>query len=170
MDWNERITEWGRRLRAGTGRYRLISVVLLAGLVLLLFSGGENRDQEESGAEPSAFDLTDTEHRLAETLSRIDGAGEVTVMLTVRDGTRRVLAQNRQQGDPSGEERTETVVVSRGGGSQETVTVQEVYPGYQGAVLVCAGGDDPRVRLELTQAVSALTGLGADKIAISKGK
>ena len=54
-------------------------------------------------------------------------------------------------------------------GLQETVTVQERGPGYQGALLVCAGGDDPQVRLRLTQAVSALTGLGADKIAISKG-
>ena len=61
-------------------------------------------------------------------------------------------------------------MLSRGGGSQETVTVQELSPGYQGALLVCEGGDDPRVRLALTQAVSALTGLGADKISISKGK
>ena len=59
---------------------------------------------------------------------------------------------------------------SRGSGSQETVTVQEIYPRYQGALLVCAGGDDPTVRLQLTEAMSALTGLGADKISISQGK
>ena len=58
----------------------------------------------------------------------------------------------------------------RGSGSQETVTVQEIYPRYQGALLVCAGGDDPTVRLQLTEAMSALTGLGADKISISQGK
>ena len=57
-----------------------------------------------------------------------------------------------------------------GSGYQETVTIQEVYPRYQGALLVCPGGDDPSIRLQLTQAMSALTGLGADKISISKGK
>ena len=38
------------------------------------------------------------------------------------------------------------MVLARGSGTQETVTVQELYPGYQGALLVCAGGDDPQVR------------------------
>ena len=37
-------------------------------------------------------------------------------------------------------------------------------------MIVCAGGDDPTVRLQLTEAMSALTGLGADKISISQGK
>ena len=62
------------------------------------------------------------------------------------------------------------MVVSRGSGGQEAVAVQEVSPEYQGALLVCPGGGDPTVRLQLTQAVAALTGLGADKISISEGK
>ena len=106
------------------------------------------------------------EDRLSEALSKIDGAGEVTVVLTVRDGPRQVLAQDSRE--EQGE--TETVVISRGSSTQETVTVQELYPSYQGALLVCPGGDDPTVCLKLTEATSALTGLGADKISISKGK
>ena len=157
---------WGRVLRESLGRYRLVWLAILAGLVLLLLPSGRDRETPAAQPEAAVFDLSETEHRLGETLSRIDGAGEVTVLLSLRDGPKRVLAQNRQEGG----ERTETVVLSRGGGSQETVTVQELSPGYQGALLVCEGGDDPRVRLALTQAVSALTGLGADKISISKGK
>ena len=161
------LDRWGRVLRESLGRYRLVWLAILAGLVLLLLPSG--RDRETPAAQPEAaavFDLSETEQRLGETLSRIDGAGEVTVLLSLRDGPKRVLAQNRHEGG----ERTETVVLSKGGGSQETVTVQELSPGYQGALLICEGGDDPRVRLALTQAVSALTGLGADKISISKGK
>ena len=38
-----------------------------------------------------------------------------------------------------------------------------------GSVLVVAeGADDPAVRLQLTDAVSSLTGLGADKITVTK--
>ena len=162
------VRRWGRRLRDSLGRYRLVWAVILAGAILLLLPSGEKRQEAETKTETASFDLTATEQRLAETLSKIDGAGEVTVMLTVRDSPRKVLAQNRQNGET--DERAETVVLSRGSGTQETVTVQEVYPVYRGAVLVCAGGDDPQVRLELTRAVSALTGLGADKISISKGK
>ena len=92
------------------------------------------------------------------------------MVLTLQDGPRQVLAQNVDRDGEEGREQTETVVLSRGSGSQETVSVQELYPSYQGALLVCPGGDDPTVRLKLTEATSALTGLGADKISISKGK
>ena len=111
-----------------------------------------------------------TEARLSQALSKIHGAGEVTVVLTVANGPRQILAENVDRDGSQGEEKTETVVLSRGSGSQETVTVQEIYPRYQGALLVCAGGDDPTVRLQLTEAMSALTGLRADKISISQGK
>ena len=166
MDGKETVSRWGKVLRDSLGRYRLVWAAILAGLVLLLLPGGAEKEEPSAAPEPAAFDLAETERRLGEALSRIDGAGEVTVLLSLRDGPRRLLAENSQ----AGEDRRETVVLSRGSGVQETVTVQELSPGYRGALLVCAGGDDPQVRLELTRAVSALTGLGADKISISKGK
>ena len=92
------------------------------------------------------------------------------MVLTVANSPLQVLAEDVDRDADDSRKKTQTVVLSKGGGSQETVTVQEVYPRYQGALLVCAGGDDPEVRLQLTQAMSALTGLGADKISISRGK
>ena len=168
MERNETLHRWGKALRDSLRRYRLVWVVILAGLILLALPSDGKKQEAAVLPETASFDLAETERRLAETLSRIDGAGEVTVMLTVRDGPRKVLAQNCQDGEK--DQRSETVVLARGSGTQETVTVQELYPGYQGALLVCDGGDDPQVRLALTRAVSALTGLGADKISISKGK
>lgn len=147
-------------------RYRLVWLVILAGLFLLQLPSGEKAQTPEPETIQTGFDLTAMEDRLAQALSRIDGAGEVTVVLTVREGTRQILAQDR--GREEGE--TETVVIARGSSTQETVTVQELYPAFQGALLVCPGGDDPAVRLKLTEATSALTGLGANKISISKGK
>ena len=41
---------------------------------------------------------------------------------------------------------------------------------WAGAVVVCEGADSAAVRLELTRAVSALTGLGTDRITIVKGR
>lgn len=164
----DHLVHWSR---VSWQRYRLVWVVILVGMVLLILpTGGEKDDQPMQEATQSAFNLEETEIRLSQALSKIQGAGEVTVVLTVANGPRQVLAQDMDRKREEGEEKTETVVLSRGSGSQETVTVQEVYPRYQGALLVCAGGDDPAVRLQLTQAVSALTGLGADKISISKGK
>ena len=39
-----------------------------------------------------------------------------------------------------------------------------------GAVVVCSGGDSPTVRYLVTNAVSAYTGLGSDKITVMKMK
>lgn len=166
MNPREDLTRMAGKLRALAEQHRLVLLVILAGLVLLLLPAGEEATQPEPQQTQNQFDLTALETRLAQALSRIDGAGEVTVVLTLEDGPRQVLAQDSRE--DQGE--TETVVINRGSSSQETVTVQELYPSYQGALLVCPGGDDPAVRLKLTEATSALTGLGADKISISKGK
>ena len=161
MNGREAMGRLAQRVKASMGRYRLVWLVILAGLILLLLPTGEKEGEarEETEQTQSAFDLAATEARL-----------EVTVVLTVANGPRQILAENVDRDGSQGEEKTETVVLSRGSGSQETVTVQEIYPRYQGALLVCAGGDDPTVRLQLTEAMSALTGLGADKISISQGK
>ena len=46
----------------------------------------------------------------------------------------------------------------------------EVLLSRAGAVVVCDGGDDAAVRLAVTQAVSAYTGLGSDRITVMKMK
>lgn len=172
MNGRETLARLAGKIKETTKAYRLVWLVILAGLVLLALPSGKEEEakEEETPASATQFDLAAMEDRLAQALSRIDGAGEVTVVLTLQDGPRQVLAQNVDRDGEEGREQTETVVLSRGSGSQETVSVQELYPSYQGALLVCPGGDDPTVRLKLTEATSALTGLGADKISISKGK
>lgn len=171
MKGREAMGQLAQRVKASMGRYRLVWLVILAGLILLLLPTGEKETvQEEPQRAQTAFDLDAMEERLSQALSKIQGAGEVTVVLTVANSSRQILAEDVDRDTAGGQEKTQTVVLSRGSGNQETVTIQEVYPRYQGALLVCAGGDDPNVRLQLTQAMSALTGLGADKISISKGK
>ena len=170
MNGREALARLAGKIKGPMEKYRVVLLVILAGLVLLMLPLDHVDEplQEETTAD-AQFDLAVLEARLEEALSKIDGAGEVTVVLTIQNGPRQVLAQDVDRGSGE-EETTETVILSRGSSTQETVTVQELYPSYQGALLVCEGGDDPDVRLKLTEATSALTGLGADKISISKGK
>lgn len=170
-DW----TDWKEKLTAFLGRYKYVGLVLLAGLLLLLWPSGKQKPPDAAQPSPAPvgsteedFSVAALEEKLAQTLSKVQGAGEVSVMLTVQNGPQKRLAEDRDPGEDG--ERTETVVLSKGSSQQETVTVQEMFPRFQGAVLVCPGGDDPEVRLKLTEATAALTGLGSDKISISKGK
>lgn len=135
--------------------------VLGAGLLLLLLpSGGESAKSsagEEAALTVPAFSLETEEDRLACQLSKISGAGQVSVLLSVEGSTRREPAR-------SGEE---LLVVSEGS-SERVVDLYYVNPTYMGAVIVCQGADAPGVRLEITKAVSAFTGLGADDIRVIK--
>lgn len=166
--------ELARRAKEVLGKYRYVLILLLVGVLLLaLPTGGEKSDvprsaEARAGGEETALSWTGLEERLEKALSQIEGAGEVQVVLTLKEGPRQVLAQEGKVGENSHE--TTTVLSTPSSGVKEPVTVQELGPSYQGALVVAQGGDDPQVRLALSQAVSALTGLGADKITICKGK
>ena len=161
----QRAGAWKETLK----RYQAVLLVLAAGLVLLMLPTGEQEErtpQGEASGREDVFDLEAFEEKLAKALSQIEGAGQARVVLTLKSGTRRVLAQDTQR---DGERTAVTpITVGRGSGSQEVVTLQTLSPQFQGALVVCPGGDDPGVRLRLVAAVSALTGLGSDKISICK--
>lgn len=166
--------QWGQKLVQGAMRYRFVLLVLLAGTALLLWpSGGDGStaDTVSAAAQSAEYDVAALEERLSQVLSQVQGAGAVEVVLSLQTGPRQILAKDSQseQGDGSRKEES-TVVLSRGSGLEETVTVQQISPQFRGALVVCSGGGDPAVRLALTEAVSALTGLGADKISICQGK
>jgi stage III sporulation protein AG len=176
MKWNDLISKQNARVGKSLERYKWVLLVIVVGLVLLALPSGAptQLSQEHSRNQgPSAFDLAALEEKFSKALSEISGAGEVTVVLSVKTGTQQILAEDSEyaEKDQEVEESTKTVVLSKGSGVQEAVTLQEIYPQFQGAVIICSGGDNPTVRLKLTEACSALTGLGADKISIcSRGK
>lgn len=156
-------------------RYKMVFLVILVGGVLLLWPEEKRAVPTEmtvQAEEVTSFDLERMERKMGVALSRIEGTGEVTVLLTVKNSSRNILAADKtasEQGS-STEKKVETVVISTGSGSQSPVLLEQVYPEFQGALVVCDGGDDTAVRLKLVEAVSALTGLGADKICICRGK
>ena len=84
------------------------------------------------------------------------------------------LAQNtelRYSGSaaaPADYSRTSEPVLLDGGDREETVVTRTAYPTYRGALVVCQGGDRADVKLAVTEAVSALTGLSSDRVTVAK--
>lgn len=165
--WPEAAQRWKGALR----RYQYVLLVMAVGAVLLLLPGG-SRDsppaQESERQEGVSFDLEAFEEKLSRTLSQVEGAGEVRVVLTLDGGSRQVLARNQDREGNGGSSNT-VVTVGKGSGQQEVVPLQTVAPQFRGALVVCPGGGDAATRLKLIEAVSALTGLGSDKISVCRG-
>ena len=166
--WPEAVQRWKGALK----NYQYVLLVIAAGVGLLLLpaGGGGSRQGEETPVqeEGASFDLEAFEKKLAQTLSQVEGVGEARVVLTLDGGSRQVLARDQDRDGNGGGSNT-VVTVGKGSGTQEVVPLQTVAPQFRGALVVCPGGGDAQVRLRLIQAVSALTGLGADKISVCQG-
>ena len=152
--------------------YKYVILAVLLGVVLLLLPDGKAVD-EENASHLVDFDRAAVQREMEDILSAIDGAGRLRLMLTVRGAGELELAQDRAltQKDGAGEysDKTETVVLGSGSGAEVVVT-QSRYPDFVGALVVCEGGGCAAVRLEITQALCALTGLPSDKISVIKGR
>ena len=155
--------------------YKYVLLAVLLGVVLLLLPDGKAASDGENAARLADFDRTAVQREMEDILSAIDGAGRLRLMLTVRGGGELELAQDRaltqKQTDSADEysDKTETVVLGSGSGAEVVVT-QSRYPEFVGALVVCEGGGSAAVRLEITRALCALTGLPSDKISVIKGR
>ena len=138
---------------------KYVLVVLAVGVLLLLLpTGGGSSEKKEAvseGINAPVFSLTNEEQRLQSQLSKLKGAGRVSVLLSVVGSVSRELAE-------SGEE---TLVLSSGG-SEDVVELYYVNPEYTGAVIICDGAASAQVRLAVTEAACAFTGLPAQNVKV----
>ncbi len=122
------------------------------------------------------------EERLRDLLSRVDGVGEVEVMIVLRSSEQRVWLTDRdtntsstRETDSGGGSRQiqnqeiseETILIGQSG-SGTPVLEKEVYPEISGVVVSASGGGSPVVQSEISAAVEALFGVPPHKIKILK--
>ena len=158
-----------------SGSLGLIAVIVILGVILLLLPSGEKKAPETKPPEITPEVATDTvesfERRLTDALSKIEDAGRVTVVLSLQSDGETYFVKDREYSEKTGESREqneETVIVSSGSSVQAPVVVKHGYPEYRGALVVAEGAGDATVKLAIIQAVSALTGLGTDRVTVVK--
>lgn len=173
-------------------------VLALAGVLLLVISlpdgGGAGAAPQENAAAaqtpPSPEDTTGEEEayvtyleeKLERVLARIDGAGEVAVMITVSDAGEYVVEKDAkrtksemEEADSSGGSRAskdtayeeETVYVENGDGTYPYVQ-REKLPTVVGVVVVAEGGGNARVVSDISEAIQALLPVEVHRIKVVK--
>lgn len=154
-------------------KYRFVVLVLVIGLVFMVLPTGS---KSEAKNKAQTTETTQQEEpladRLSEVLSKVQGAGQVTVLLTEGEGEETVYQADTDistREDDTSERRT-TVTVDDAQRNQMGLVQQVNPPRYLGAVVLCEGADDPTVRLSVTDAVSKATGLGTNRISVLKMK
>ena len=138
------------------------TAVLIGGAVLgiaLLFAGNSRSDT----ATAEAVEMTDTEayvqdmeEKIRELCRRVEGVGEVSVVVSLESGWRRTYG--RESGSYL------SVASLSGSGS---VCLSEEPPVIGGIAIVCDGGGDPIVRQRLVNLLRAAYGIGSNKIYVA---
>ena len=167
---SRRLSNGLQHAKAVLERFRLPLLILALGALLLLLpsrgTGKAAQDTQPQVQQTQPED--DMRQALSRLLSSMEGVGRVELLLTT-SGSDEVFYQTdvRQSGETS----EETTVFSANQSAQKTPVVTKTKKAsYAGAVVVCDGADSAVVRLRIVQAVSALTGLGSDKISVIKMK
>ena len=148
-------------------KYRPIIIALLVGILLMLIPGRESPAADPVSSDGQRTSATKAlQDSLAAMLCHLQGAGKVQVLLTEARGEQIVYQADEEQCE--GERRKSTVLV-HGDSREEVGLIRQVNsPVYQGAVVLCQGGDRASVRLGVVEAVTSVTGLGSDRVIVLK--
>lgn len=200
QEWKERIVGYTRKIKqADRGQKRTrLAILFLCGLLLLVVAvpvpktGEVDKDTKIDGESGKGETYeTDSmadyekylEQKTAQTLGVVDGAGKVTVMITLKSTGQKVVEKDQQsthqttkEADSQGEIREseeksldKTTVYSQGtDGTQIPYVSKENAPEVEGILVIADGGGNAVVAKNLTEAVQALFGVEAHKIKIMK--
>lgn len=164
----------------------LLVIALPAGTKEKEKDSGRNEigGEEEVGTQAEEQDYARyLERRLEETLSQLDGAGNVRVMVTLQSSAQKIVEKDTQgerdaitEEDSQGGRRTSentshqetTVYEGVGEKSQEPYVSKELTPRVEGVVVLAEGGENALVKRNITEAIQALFGIDTHKIRIMK--
>lgn len=127
----------------------------------------DNAEISEIGFASAEVYADGTEKRLREILMEIEGVGKAEVLLTINSTEEYVYAETVK----NGASQTENGYVIIDKGSEKEALVKKINnPSISGVVIVCEGGDDPKVCEKLYKAVSTALNIPTNKIYVAEMK
>ncbi len=197
---NKKWKEWFDGLKSGEKlpKKNQLIIILLIGILLLVIvipvenpqeKGARKTEGQETlsasaGEAQAAGEYEEyLERKTAKLLQEVEGAGEVTVMVTLRSGGQKIIekdqsstSQTTEEEDSEGGTRSmkdqssdkTSIYEQYSDGSSSPYVSKELSPEIEGVVVIAEGGDDAVVVKNITEAVQALFGVEAHKIKIMK--
>lgn len=147
-------------------KIQYIFIAILSVLVIFIFCLNFNMGKSDLGSSNDDLVInyvSELEDRLSKTLSKVKGAGEVSVVITIKSGVETVLAMNRTSiKTDKGTEIVETPIILNG----KTVVLKEMYPEILGVLIVAEGADSISVLTKIQQATMSLLNVNVNQIEI----
>ena len=126
----------------------------------------------------------DMEEKIANILSKIDGVGKVSVLITYSSTSMIIPLYNEdleesltEENDKEGgmrkiteNKRKKDVIFQESSGEKVPITQSVISPKIEGAIITAEGASSVEVKSNIIQAAQAVTGLSAHKIQVSEMK
>lgn len=125
--------------------------------------------------------IASLENKLEKTISGIEGAGKVIVMITLKDSGEKILDKNQpyessseiskeegKESEKSNMSSNQETVLVEVEGNTTPIVIQERYPDVEGVLVVCEGGNNQELTLRIKEAVHALFSVDSHKIVVCK--
>lgn len=146
----------------------IIAVIAVLVMLLIYFSSKMTSKASNSsdGATITKEDYcTKMENDLSVLLNSLDGAGQVKVVINWESSVESVIAYITNTTDTSSSSTPQVIVNS---GLSQPIILKEIYPKALGVIIVSQGGDDVKVKMSITNAVTTLLGISANKVNVYK--
>lgn len=150
----------------------VVAGVFVMLLILISDISDTNTTRKDKKNETITFELSDIyaediENQLCRMLETIEGVGKANVMLTLTSTEEYVYAETIKQGSDKSE--NDYVIIDKG--SQKEALLKKINnPVISGVVIVCEGGDDPRICERIYKAVSTALDISTGKIYVAEMK
>ena len=94
-------------------------------------------------------------------LEAMKGVGKVKVVVNWESGVEKIIAYATSN---SGNNVTTTPTIIQSQGTSSPIVLKEVYPKALGVIIICQGGNNIAVKLDVMNAVSVLLDIPQNKI------
>ena len=147
-------------------------ILLVLGVLMVIFSDGDKGDTSNNAE--SIFSEAEyekgLESRLTELIRKIDGVGEVSVMVTLEgSAVYNYATDTAQDNKADGDSKRESTVVlsAKGSNTKEAVVSGYSLPDIKGAAVVCSTTLTPSLQAKVIGVVSAALGISTSKIYVT---
>jgi len=159
----------------------LAALVAIAALALLPRGGTASPAVPSHAEQDSAAYLTRLETRLLALLTAIDGAGELSLMITLESGPEYIYATERKSAvdalsdtlsassarvENRNDSEDSYIIVKGADGGESPVLLRRIEPKVQGVAIVSSGAGDPTVRQKLIETASVALGIPTTRVSV----
>ena len=146
------------KLKSLKNKEIIIAAITVVILLVIYFSSFFPTEKTKSEIAPADY-CSAKQMQIEQAVSQMEGVGKAQVVINWSSGVEIVTAVNTTV---NGNSTTTQIVHSSG----EPIVIKEIYPRAVGVPIVCEGGSNAKVKVDIIMAIATLMDISTDKVLV----